>query len=275
MDGWLGLRAEWQNDDYALIADGGYLIYDLVRRYIQLYEKPDAPMNYDTPQFRRMLKQVMDYQPSNAREALVGTRGDSYDVQDMLMDGEGYLYITPPVYEAGQAQRIELTTQLFIVPENAADPELAMDFLVCMAQNVEPILERKLFADATGTVRKKTYEASKSLNKERIEKFKVEMAKETDPVKQADWQALIDMEELDLIELEEEWLISEASLARYKGFMEHAFVASDSRIEFYSEDGLAMTLQEMVKRYHDGQLTIDEMVSTLNKRSQMEFLEGM
>ena len=276
VDGWLDLRAEWQSDDYALFHNGDLLIYDLVRRYIQLYEETDAPMNYDTLQFRRMLRQIVDYEPSGARNSVVYASEEHMDVQDMMRYGDdGYIPIVPPVYEAGQAQRIELTTQLFIVPQNAADPELAMDFLECMAQNLDPVMERKLFADATGTVRDKTYEANKTFYKERIEEFKAEMAKEPDPVKQADWQAIIDSYELDLIELEDDWLISEASLARYKGFMKHAFVASDSRIDFYAKDGLAMTLQEMVKRYHDGQLTIDEMVRTLNKRSQMEFLEGM
>lgn len=279
VDGWLDLRAEWQSDDYALFHNGDLLIYDLVRRYIQLYEETDAPMNYDTPQFRQMLRQIVDYEPSGARNSVVDASGDYMDVQDMLVDSEGAtLPIAPPVYEVGQAQRIELMTQLLIVPQNAAEPELALDFLECMAQNLDPVMERKLFADATGPVRNKTYEASKAFYVEQIEKSEAEMAKETDPVKQADWQEIIDSDELALIELEDEWLISEASLARYKGFMEHAFVASESRLDYfdyYVKDGLGTIIQEMIERYHDGQLTIDEMVRTLNKRSQMEFLEGM
>ncbi len=287
VDGWLTLLETWdadENPDVTPLSNNYETLWScFVQRYVSQYERPDQPLSFDTPVFREMIHRLLALQAPNAdveRITAAASASIGYDVEDTytFTPYDIAVPILPPLFGEETPPFVEVEMDVYVIPAASGQPELAMAYIESMAKNAgeDPRLAAKLFSDVREGARSDEFDETLAWFEGEIEKERARLAEEENPVVRGDLEAVIDsLQAIIADKLENEWMITERSLARYRELMRCARVPYDSRVHWTGLDGLGAVLSQMLARCAQGEMTVEVLCRELDARFSMAFMENI
>jgi hypothetical protein len=249
----------------------------IVKQYLLQHETWDAPVTFDDPAFRSAAQAALDH-----REAL-GNQAEEANPIIMTYNqylGVGYndsdevVSIPPPALNENSPRMVRASMDLFILNPLSKNAELALEFVDFYAEQMSPTTKYALNGSLDSPLRPVDFESSQQELKDRIALLE-SMLEKAAPEDKSDLQALVGQEKkrYDLRE-KDVWLITKESIGIYRELAQHLtvplhFIFADSRGSQGDE-----AIEQVIRRFADGQLTVDRFVQELDDKAQMMFREG-
>ena len=306
--GYVDLINTW-NEDYAednpdytvtsLYNGKTELLMQALLQYIYQYERPGAPLSFDTDAFRETMQAIetLDMDPVDWKNMSEADREEFWEKMNRpaLFNMNGYetvepaydyystpegnyeeallKVILPPAFEEGREAVVPASLSMFVVNPESENVDLAMDFLEYYAANADAVLRYQTHTDLNEPVRQAYYEENREFYEKMIADMETAMADAADEDKQS-FQETIDMYRAELENLEERsWRISEESLANYRELATHMYLPIGSL--FLGGDGAALAvLEDVFMRYADGQIDLDAFIREIDQKIKMIYLEN-
>lgn len=275
------------------------LFMQALQHYIYQYEKPGAPLSFNTSVFRETMQAIenlemekIDWENLSAEEQEeiweqmsrpTVFNMNAYETVEQAttfyMTPEGSYeeaplqVITPPVFEEGAPQVVPVTLSVYIINPESENVDLAIEFLEYWAENADVAMRYAIHTDLTEPVRQMYYEENRKYYEEWIAESEAAMA-EADEADKQSYQENIDWMRAELEELEAtSWRISRESLDNYRNLADFMCLPLDSL--FASGDSTALgVLQEVFMRYLDGQINLETFIREADQKIKMIYLEG-
>lgn len=291
------------NTDYqimSLYSGKQELFLQALQHYIYQYERPDAPLSFNTSVFRETMQAIealeieeIDWENLSAEEEeemweqmsrptlfninayeTVENATTFYTMPDGSYEEAPLRLIAPPVFEEGAQAVIPATLTLYIVNPESENIDLAIDFLEYWAENADASLRYEIHTDLSEPVRQQHYEESRKYYEEWIAESEALMAEAEESDKQS-YQENIDWMRAELEELDAtSWRISPESVAHYRELAPSIVIPLDSLFLSGESSGLAV-LQDVFMRYLGGQIDLDTFIREADQKIKMVYLESM
>lgn len=293
----LDMIEQWENEDMAednpgwRLLDGWFnkqqLLGLIIQSYVARYESADQPLKFDTPVLRRLLErleqlpefgidyndeaQVADYSYNSA----IMLNSSASPFSSMYSDQPDYapLLVNPPVFEEGEEpQTIGMLTVYAVNPESK-NIDLAIKFFEYLAENDEPYNRYQLRTDLSEPVAEPYAVRNKKQTEEMIAEAEERVAK-ADASDQQSIQDEIDMYKSWMADYERYyWQLSAEQIANYREIAPTIVINTHSIMLNYSSVSFAEFWKEL-QQYSEGQMKLDELLRSLDKKAQMVFYEG-
>lgn len=300
MQTWMDDYAD-DNPQYMLLdyyGDKSQIFGMALSQYIAQYDDGEEPLKFDTPAFRETMQAIenLDIEEPEEDETFTGgytvvySSNDDYVTQiinwsfTQVIEDDRYWYnsgdedyeivtMAPPVFEEGDEPVTTASMSVYFVNPNSPNIELATAFLEFIAQHNDPAVDYMLHPDLSEPVRASHYESMMRDSYKYLDELKKLLEEaEDEETKEIYVQRFASME-ANLKIMEEDWLISEQSIAEYRELAPTISVQGDSEIMNYTGAGMQV-LGDVFQRYMDGQITLDNTIRELDQKLRMIYLEG-
>jgi len=310
LDYWLRWDAEFAPDRPELaFMQGGYdwfsIVNTIVTAYILRYERPGEPLDLTAPLLRGLLEkaeridfgdwaerikngEMMDeYNVWINRPALFslyGQRGltsnpeettfyspDTDDVQ--RRDYLDSALMLPPVFVEGEEPRFEGHMQVLFANPASPNLDLAMAYIEgAVGANAE--VEYMTHPDLNEPREVPDFERLRQRYQTYRDEQAARLESMTNPLDRRDAQIAVDYYDRWLADAENnKWQISPGAIRTMRAFLPFMRLRDRTVILAYEEGGMEQ-LYELLYRYVEGQLTLDDFLRELNNRMRMVVLEG-
>jgi len=279
------------NEEYAQ-AYPDYMFFDLqqditgyvtmiVKEYILQHEVADAPLSFDSEEFRAAISDVINYQTDlQANMEMYGMPVIFSYYQGFGIghnDDERTVMVLPPAVSGSETQAINVKAELIVINQASKKQDQALRFVEFCASNnditnrymIDPSLLKPI-RPGNYQERLQTLQDELTLLQESLKDANVEQSKAIMESTASKTAAIENIEE-------NSWLISPEGIENYRSVAQYMRIPYAS--VFLTEDessGLA-SLQPVIERYCTQGLsadTIDRFIGELNRISQMIHSEG-
>lgn len=252
----------------------------VLRTYIDGYIGSGQPLTFDTPLLRQLFERLAALDWAAIGE---GREGDYFapvlfDNEWMFsvsqMDGDGrdsHTYLPfLPTPEPGMEGALPLSVSaVFVNPFSKNQPE-ALALLEAMVGQTEPDARLMLYHQDSPPVANPLYHQNLEDMRARVEqiRFEAQQASGThrQELEEAASRVAGYMEEM---RESTRWLISAEQMAAWRAFSQHAFVVTRN-----GERQGANAAQDVLIRYTDGQMSIEQFIQEAESRLRLVRLEG-
>lgn len=249
----------------------------IVKQYLLHHEAYDSPVSFDDPAFREAVQAAFNYRATleNQNEgwnSIIMTYPQYLGVG--YNDSNEVVTIPPPALTADSPRMVKASMDLFILNPLSTRPQDALEFVAFYAQEMNATTKYALNASLNMPLRPENFEKEQQELKERIAMLEL-MLKDAAPEDKNDVQALIDQEK-NRYEMREKdnWLVSKESIDIYRELANNLVVPLCS---IFANDRGSLgdeVIEQVIRRFADGQLTVDQFIRELDKKAQMVFREG-
>jgi ABC-type glycerol-3-phosphate transport system substrate-binding protein len=268
------------NPDYTLLeSHEGFLGFAalIVKQYLLQHETENAPVSFDDPAFREAAQAALSH-----RETIDSQEGGPSPIIMTYNQylGVGYndsdevISIPPPALSENSPRMVKASMDLFILNPLSKNDEAALEFIAFYAGQMSETAKYALNASLDTPLRPVGFETAQQELKERVALLEAMLDKAA-PEEKGDLQTMIDQDKkrYDLRE-REVWLITKESIGIYRELAQHLTVPlhtifADNRGSQGDE-----AIEQVIRRFADGQLTVDQFVQELNAKALMMFREG-
>ena len=288
----LELLADWE-DDYQEDADNLPLVYEymlnkdqlfsmILQQYVVEFEKPDEPISFNTPQFREVMTALEraplqdSYEQENASRTIV--MASDY-IGEPVMDTYGSFWsarsdrpktlMLPPKLAQGCEQFASSYMQLYVVNAQTQNPELAIDYINAMAENLEKQYQYIIDPSKNEPVESPYYEE----NVKSIEAY-IEMleSQQVEPENAREHEEELRNARANLEDTDNwRWEIAPGTIEEYRALAPSTKVMTSMLL--YNE-ATGEEFQKIIRRYQEKQINLDQLIRELDQKAQMIFLEG-
>ncbi len=279
LENWIDQYAP-DNPEYSFIEvyDGlrGYVAM-IMKQYLLEHETGDVPVSFDDPAFREAVQATLDY-----REIL-GAAAENTNPIIMTYNqylGVGYndsdevISIPLPALNEDSPRMVRADMELFVLNPLSKNQQPALEFVSFYARQMDERFKYALNASLNTPLRYKNFEAAQQELMENV--LNMEKLLETAaPEDKNELKAMIDQEKRRYqLREEENWLISQETIDIYREIARHLVVPLQSIFsnDPFSEEG--EVIEQVIGRFTDGQLTVDQFVKELDAKALMMFKEG-
>jgi ABC-type glycerol-3-phosphate transport system substrate-binding protein len=262
-----------------LEANEGFLgfVAFIVKQYLLQYESSDAPVSFDSPDFRQAITSALEYRnlldtPTVGRDPLIMTYHQYYGVG--FNDSDEVISIPPPALTPDSPRMVKASMELFILNPLSKNQQAALDFLSFYADNMDVNNKYSLNATLDTPVRQERFDEDQQGIHDQIANLE-QMMKTAEDAEKVDYQAIIDREKTRYEKRESDlWLITQESIGIYQKIA--ADLVVPSRSIFSNDRGSPndQVIEQVIARFADGQISVDQFIQELNKKAQMMFMEG-
>ncbi len=297
------LLAHWENDlaetypDYALSGStlaGVLHISNALLSYALTYEKPDAPLQMDTPVFRAVLEAIeqLPYEPVDLEAIMNGsaqmpaadTRTPIINPNDADVfnqygpkneDGTPQKRIIPPLpFVPGEPVQTMAMLSVLVMPEATQNRAQAEQFIAFALQEMSAEHRILFYPDENQPLRPADYEQNMETLRTKIQELTTGLA----DAKAEDKRAM--EEELaaatDQLARSEEglWMISPQAIADYRTVAANMNLMLHSSMAGLDNQTGVEELNDILLRYIKGALSLDEALRDLDNRLNAMYYEG-
>lgn len=254
----------------------------ILSTYMQETVTPDAPVRFDSPEFREAIQRTEqmagEYQVpgestsvTNYSEEYKPSLMYSYfDLEYYDTDSGAVDMHYPPRVSASVEPAMNMSYGVYIVNPNSPNKDLALKYLEYLAENNDKAIMISMYPDCNEPMEEQW--AVEQL--EETEKWLEELrATEITPENQRDTEQSIKDAEEQLKRMEaRRWRISPETIEQYRNFAEH-MTLSGNEMGMLSNETTQKEFMDVMTRYMQGQLNLDQMIREMDQKMQMIFLE--
>lgn len=252
------------------------MIRAIIRQYLLLHEDWNAPVDFNTDEFRTAIINVMDHSEifiydgesipliMNYPQYL----GQGYNDSDIVES------IIPPSLTENSEQAVRSTLEMLMVNPLSVHPEESILFLEFYLDHLDTEISYQIDASLTMPLRKKDYEETVRRIRDQIQFIQAQQAKTDDSEAVNTFQKILDKLELQLQREENEWLYSPVDIEIYHRIANKIVVPTRT---VYPEGSGNHTeaFDQVIDRFANENLSIDQFIRDLNEKSRIIFLEAM
>jgi hypothetical protein len=268
------------NPDYMLLeSHEGFLGFAalIVKQYLLQHETEEAPVSFNDPAFRSAAQAALDHRESLDNQ-LEGPNPIIMTYSQYLgvgyNDSDEVVSIPPPALTENSPRMVKASMDLFVLNPLSKNQQSALDFVAFYAGQMSPTTQYALNETLNTPLRRTGFESSQRELKDRIAQLEVLLDKAS-PEEKSNVQALIDeaKKRYDLRE-KEDWLITKESIDIYRNLAKNLTVPLHS---IFANDRGSQgdeAIEQVIRRFAGGQLTVDQFISELDSKALMMFREG-
>lgn len=252
------------------------IVCTMVKQYLLQHETSQSPVRFDTPEFKNALESAWAHraylQDAPELNPLIMTYYQYYGIG--YNDADRVISIAPPALAEGVPRMTMATMDVFVLNPLSQSKDAAIEFLTFYAEHMDNANKYSLNATFNTPLRPASFESEQKEAMGKISYFE-ELLKKADDSEKADIQALIDQEtkRYQLREVEN-WDISQESILIYQEIAKHLIVPLRS---IYANDvgnEKDQVIDQVISRFADGQLSVEQFIREMNAKAQMIFQEG-
>ena len=295
MDDLLALVTRWegglaeQYPEYRLFSgamDRQMLAEYILRCYVIQYEVPEQRLQLDHRILRTLLARVAEIPfptaspPSENTQPLIHLAGTPFERNNALRYPYPVVFLPPPAFEAGQSMRVAANMDVYVVNPRSPNQDLALAYIAFAAGRMETGVRYLLHDDLHAPVRDPHVQQKMNELAQRI----AEQQAQHDAADARDRLALAEMiteNAAVLMSMEAySWLISQEQLLRYRAIAPHITLNLHSFITIFDarEGAFDQTLwgqiTKLLQMYLAGQMSVEAVLSEMDKRIEMAYAEG-
>lgn len=268
-----------EHPDYTMLqCDFGLkgIISTIVKQYLLQHETVDVPVDFDDVEFRKAVELAwahQEYLENNSElNPLIMTYYQYYGIG--YNDSDRVKTIAPPALAEGKPRMTMATMDVFILNPLSQEKDAAIQFLEFYAEHMDNVTKYSLTETLNTPLRPATFKTEQAAALEKIA-YLEELLETVDDSEKADISALIDLEKkrYQLREIES-WDISDESIGIYKSIAQNMVVPLRSIYSDNNESTKDQVIDQVISRFADGQLTVDQFIEELNDKAWMIFQEG-
>ncbi len=258
-------------------------IYSLSSQYVCAYASKDKPLSFNTPAFRVLLEKVASLSKWKGEKGSYGYGSDiiksifqtsSLDpfVQSLNPEDRKKEYILPPAFAKDGQPFLNATMVYFIVNPYSQNQEAAIRFLEFFSRNMELTLKYKLHPNYNEPVERKEYPSIVQAHEDNIAAIKSRMAAvEDEGILLSLKEELAQEEALLAQQRENRWEYSADVIAEYRRLAPYLSIEHDSFLwDLYDK----LNIEAILMKYFEGQVTLDQALSELDRKVSLLFLES-
>jgi len=258
-------------------------IYFLSSQYVCAYASKDRPLPFNTPAFRALLEKVallFQWKGEQGAHGYGGDTGksifqtDSLDpfVQSLDPEDRNKEYILPPAFAKDSQPFLNATMVYFIVNPYSQNQEAAIRFLEFFSRNMELMLKYKLHPNHNELVERKEYPSIVQTHMDNIATLKNRMAAVEDEAILLSLKEELAQEEALLAQQQaNRWEYSTETIAEYRRLAPYISIEHDS---FLWELHDKLNIEAILMKYFEGQATLDQALSELDRKVSILFWES-
>lgn len=280
-----------------LYAGKNQLFSSVLEQYALMHASADTPLSYNAPEFIAAAERlgeldvfsvdmenvseetIMQMQEILMKPALI----DMVGLHDVLQytqanetDEDVYEAIAPMVFVKGETPALRVDMFAYIVNPASPNLEAAMQYIEYKSQNSGDALRVMISPQENTPVRY----AGFAKTMEDIEKRQTDLQGRYDA---ADDTEKVDIQaEMDRVAKEKEdaeannWQASAEGIAHYRELAQYMTLGRNASFLYSSGDNSGATeeLGDILTRYFEGQMSLQQMVVELDKKIQMIYMEG-
>lgn len=290
------LRAmrQWQQTHGEASADasvyGPYdlhvLLWDMVYQYIANYETEQAPLTFQTPQFRQTLTAYRDLLGSIDSKGGAESGHSLFSSLPLLVSNNSLLFqptskdtglMLPPAFEEGTKSKIQANALLMMVNVHSPNREEAIRLIRFLAeQGWDPVLRAAMTKADQHPVENPDYQRQTGLLTQSEMELKTAAAI-APAAERSGYDAQLaslrqQMEKLS----ENRWLITQEGIDRYNEWSSDILFTSRSRYISQNEPDRAFyrDVLSLCKQYADGSMADEGLISSLDSLCRKVYLES-
>ncbi|WP_102410900.1 extracellular solute-binding protein [Beduinella massiliensis] len=275
---WKTEYAEEHPDYTVLQCSFGFkgIISMIVKQYLLQHETTDTPVDFNNDDFRDVVALAWAHQEYLQNEPelnpLMMTYYQYYGTG--YNDSDRVISIAPPAFAEGKPRMTMATMDVFILNPLSQNRDAAIQFLEFYAEHMDNVNKYSLNATLNTPLRPTGFETEQAAASEKIA-YLEEQLETADANEKADIAALIDLEKrrYQLREIES-WDISAESISIYQNIAQAMVVPLRSIYSNNNESARDQVIDQVISRFADGQLTIEQFIAELNDKAWMIFQEG-
>lgn len=275
----------WQEEKAADYPDmcfvdiyGGYQGYIalLVKQYVLEHETADSPVTFDAPAFSAALQSAMDARttldtPPEGWDSLIMTYHQYLGVG--YNDSNRVVSVAPPSLSPGTPASVSTSMDMFVLNPLSKQQEIALEFIYFYYSQLSPDTLCALSPAYQTPQRNANYETTYQSRQDRITKLEA-LALTAEPDEIQDLNDMIAREKENLSRYQtNSWALSQEAIDIYHELAQHLVVPTRTIFSngYSTNDEI---INQVITRFVDGQLTIDQFIKELNQKSEMMFKEG-
>ena len=246
--------------------------------YMLTLDRPGAQIAYDTPVLKNLLTQL-DQADFSAVETEASEDGSySWDGETILFEtsdlisrwNEG-LKPWPLKLSEDIPTALQMSLEVLVVNPFSQNQQEAMNFLDCVVENYTPEMRIALMPGENEPVRDSRYEYDMAQYRKMVDEAK-KMADEADA---ADKQMMEENYNNQLKYMEDydskySWRITASTIEQYRALAGDMVVLTN---QGFGEKNSA-DLYEMIQRYINRELSVDQFLKTMEQKARMMMMEG-
>ncbi len=255
------------------------LISDMIRQQVLAQEAAGEPVTFDTPAMREALQSALD-----CRSLLEGIEDEGM-YMPLVMGysqymGAGYndsdlvVNMLQPALSDGSARTTPVTLQVFVLNPRSAHKEEAMGFIRYFYDHMYDTTRYELTATLSEPLRTKGFEEKQQEAREEIAQLSAQLATLSEADKKTAQERIALLErQMDRRE-ETWWAVTKEDVTIWQGIAEHLTVPLRTLYAGYSaQRAQDAALQQVIHRFCQGQLSMDQLLKELQQKGDMMILE--
>lgn len=254
--------------------DGNYKQYlidnfNFIDQYVLEFSRTGEPLKFDTPEFREIMRKL-DEMPDELSIA-----GSYNEANAALIDrsfaleyfGEGMLPANAPRISRDSEAVVGIYVELYIVNPNSANADKAIRFLEYMADHSDYTTRLAMYPDFNDpllypSAELDIYDAEKNLAEVR--------AMEVTDENRRDVEQMIKDAELEVERQKTRWRVSPEAIEAYRAVLSDSRLSADSGLYLLNA---SKEITDLFSRYVQKQITLDKLISELDQKAWMMYLE--
>ncbi len=268
------------NPEYSFIEvyDGlrGYVAM-IVKQYLLEHETGDKPVSFDDPAFREAVQATLDYREilgnqAEGMNAIIMTYNQYLGVG--YNDSDEVISVPLPALSEDSPRMVRAGLYLFVLNPLSKNQPAALEFVSFYARQMNERDKYALNASLNTPLRHKGFEVAMQEMLGNIQNME-KMLETAAPEEKNELKAMIDQEKRRYALREaEDWQISQETIDIYREMARHLVVPLQS---IFPNDPLSeggQVIEQVIGRFTDGQLTVDQFVKELDAKALMMFKEN-
>ena len=267
------------------IADYKAMLFDkTIELYLQHYQATGEKLSFDTPLFRKLMAALesINYEEINVQAETDEDYTELYEIPSLFMDyydwlnvysssGNSYVLLPLPLDE-GLPVLVAANVQVALINPNSANIDLAVEYLESQLMDMDRYLHILLFPEDNEPVPNERYEETIKTWEKQLASLQETMLTAA-PEEKKNLQTQIDMYQ-DILSHKEDyqWNISKEGIAAYREMAKNAFAMGDSVLNYRNQGGAA-EIRELMSRYRDGQLPLEQFIREVDNKVRMIQME--
>lgn len=254
-------------------ADGlSGMLCSMLRQYLLVHEDWSAPVNFDTPEFRKAIQSALDHgdiYPQNGEQLPLLMSYPQY-LGTGYNDGDVVASILPPALTAGAAQAVSASMELLVMNPSSAHQAQALDFLEFYVAHWDDLLAYQLDAACTTPLRPPEHETT-------LARLDCQIAEAEQQLIAADSESTPALQDTLAVlrrrraAQEQRWRFSAEDISIYQRIA--AKILVPTRTIFPAAGANAEVFTTLADRLAAGSISLEQFIHALNQRAEAMFYE--
>ncbi len=276
-------------EEYTLTISGvgrQQLIDEMLRAYIQTYERPDEPLRFDTPYFMDTLAAAVQLTPieytgeedDEAWDDMLNRPTLMQPVMSRLgtFSDRNFRRIPLPAFEEGGRRCVYGDLTLYIINPYSQHQQEATWYLEAVVQTMPEDTAISLSPDGAAPLESPYWQKNYDKNKKELEEIEAAWPEADDATRERLMRRQSTLEKWFSRSDEEQgrYLITAQELEEYQDVMQYLYIGDESLFLGYSDADVFYELLHQTDRYIQGNLTLEGCVQEMNRIAAQLFYEN-